>query len=272
MDVKALASRLKNLQESNRSKPRVIFSPKPEETQIRIVPYLHQANGDPFIEVYFHYDVGGERSILCPKMMYGKKCPICDLADEFRALGGKENYQMANSLSAKLRTFSPIVIRGREDEGVFIWGYGKGIYEYLLKQALDEEWGDFSDVATGIDLKVQMIKPGEPGNETGQYPRPEARFMRKSSPLLKSKPEIKSLLGGIPNFIEEGAVWDLKTFDELMAIVARLGDSDDEPDEDDTDEHHGVDVVIEDNPTATEDDSDEEPDDLVSRLANLLDD
>ena len=38
-----------------------------------------------------------------------------------------------------------MVVRGREDEGVKIYGYGKRAYENLLGYILDPDYGDITD-------------------------------------------------------------------------------------------------------------------------------
>ena len=46
--------------------------------------------------------------------------------------GDEESIKMAKNLSARQRFFSPVVVRGEEDQGVRIWGFGKMAYQELL--------------------------------------------------------------------------------------------------------------------------------------------
>lgn len=268
MDTKALADRLANLQSSGSNRPKILFSPKEEVQTIRVLPYPHQNNGEPFIEYYFHYDIAGHRSLVCPKKMYGRRCPICELADEFKDMGGKDNWGTYMDLSAKLRTYSPILIRGREDEGVFLWGYGKNIYENLLQTALDPEWGDFTDPETGLDIDVWMIPKGAPGNEKGKYPRPDMRFKRKESPLAKTKKESLALMDNIPNIVEEEEVFPCKSLEELLEIVKKYGEADEDQPEPDTSE--GTEYGSDDSSESTDDSTDDEAQELKDRLNQLL--
>ena len=52
----------------------VFWRPEDGDQDIRIVP---TADGDPFKEMWFHYNVekGG---FLCPKRNFGDDCPVCD--------------------------------------------------------------------------------------------------------------------------------------------------------------------------------------------------
>ena len=56
----------------------VFWRPEDGEQDIRIVP---TADGDPFKEMWFHYNVekGG---FLCPKRNFGDDCPVCDFASQ----------------------------------------------------------------------------------------------------------------------------------------------------------------------------------------------
>lgn len=265
MDVSKLAQRLAKLQEKSTNKPRILWSPKEELSNIRILPYKHQENNEPYIELFFHYNVAGIRSILCPKGNYGKPCPICDLAEEFKDMGGRENWKISNSFSPKLRTFSPIIIRGREDEGVFLWGYGTGVYEELISTATDPDWGDYTDILSGRDIKVKTIKPGSEGNEKGNYPKPVIRFNPNQTPLFKSAEKSKKFVDSIPNFIEEGNIWILKTNDELVSIVEKLGSSDEKSEFDYNSSRNIVDDRDKGNGNSLDD-----TDNLKSKLDKLL--
>lgn len=266
MDITALAQRLSKLQPKDDGQ-KIFWKPKEEETTIRIVPYPHHKDQNPFIEVYFHYDVGGERSIVCPKEMKGKPCPICELADEFKRLGGKDNWRTYLNLRSKLRTYSPIIIRGKEDEGVYLWGYGIQIYETLIKTAMNKKWGDFTNVDEGLDLTVQLIKKGKAGNEKGSYDKTTVFFDRESSPLAGSKKQITDILNAVPNFLEDEKVWTLKTTEELQEIVKKFADISEPSGEPEIDEG-----VQERTPIEETSSKPSTGDSLKDRLSALLDD
>ena len=189
MDMKALAERLNRVQNKGSGK-NIWFKYSEEDQSIRILPYKHQDENMSFIEVYFHYDIAGHRSIACPEKTLGEPCPICKLAEEFRTMGGRDNWEIFRDMQAKLRTYAPVIIRGKEAEGVKLWGFGKTIYESLLTTCMDE--GDITDVASGHDLNVKQIPVGAPGNDT-TYPKPICKVSFKQSPALSKKAELKKL-------------------------------------------------------------------------------
>ena len=225
MDMQALAARLGKLTDQGSSK-KTWFRPNEEDQTVRILPYPHQDGNMSFIEVYFHYDIAGHKSIACPESTLGADhpCPICRLADEFKNMGGKENWFIFRDMSAKLRTYSPVIIRGKEDQGVKLWGYGKTSYEQLLTTCMEE--GDITNLEEGHDLNVKQIPVGAPGNDS-TFPKPVCKVSFKQSPAMKNKTEAKKIIAEIPNYIEDPEVFRFMDYDQLCEIVEKLktGDS-----------------------------------------------
>ena len=94
------------------------FKPDEGDQDIRIVP---APDGDPLKEMYFHYNVGDHRGgITCPKRNFGETCPICEFASQLWREGvdknDEESKKLAKSLFVRARYFSPVVLRGREEE------------------------------------------------------------------------------------------------------------------------------------------------------------
>ena len=56
-----------------------MWRPKAGDQHIRILP---TADGDPFREFHFHYNVGKNPGIYCSKRNDGGECPICDFASK----------------------------------------------------------------------------------------------------------------------------------------------------------------------------------------------
>ena len=141
-----------------------MWKPQPGDNQIRLVPYKH--GSDPFIELSFCYNIGKVRSIISP-ITFGKECPINEAAAKLRATGNKEDFELARKIQPKMRVYAPVIVRGKESEGVKFWGFGKLVYQSLLNYFLDADYGDLSNATTGRDLTVKFTPPAA-GNAFGQ--------------------------------------------------------------------------------------------------------
>lgn len=229
MDVNALRDLVNRMNPGRADNPHkdLWFKPTEDPTVIRVLPNPHSQNNIPFFEMAFHYQVGGERSIVCPKHHDGSPCPICDLADDFRARSGKgkddPNFQVFKDLSAKARVYAPILIRGREDEGVKLWGFPVSILQFFLEKAASDDWGDFTHPTQGRDVTVQVLKPGTNANPS-KYPRPTADLKPTVTPIAKTKEEMKQILASVPDFFAlDPPLFEIKEYDELLKIVKRIG-------------------------------------------------
>jgi len=174
------------------------FKPDEGDTDIRIVP---TNDGDPLKEMFFHYNVGNHRGgVLCPKRNFGDHCPICEFASQLWREGvdnnDEESKKLAKSLFVRTRYFSPVVIRGREDEGIKVYGYGKTAYELLLGYILDPEYGDVTDINEGTDITLTYTKPNKPG----AYPQTSLKMRRNTSTLLDDAEAIPALMDHMPDF------------------------------------------------------------------------
>ena len=176
----------------------VFFRPDDGDTDIRIVP---APDGDPLKEMFFHYNVGNHQGgIMCPKRNFGERCPICDFASsvwrEAAENNDEESKKLAKSLFVRTRYFSPVVVRGREDEGIKVYGYGKTAYELLLGYILDPEYGDVTDINEGTDITLTYTKPTKPG----AFPQTNLKMRRNTSPLIEDVDAISPLLDRMPDF------------------------------------------------------------------------
>lgn len=275
MDVNALRDMVQRLNPERRDNPHrgIWFRPSEDPTVLRIVPSPHIDEDLPFFTVFSHYDIGGLKSVVCPKNMDGSPCPICDLADSFRAQSKKgaddPNFQIFKDLQAKARIYTSVLIRGREDEGVKLWGFPGGILKYFFDMVQDPDWGDFVNPLTGRDLTVQLLPPGTTAN-TGKYPRPAAKLKPVASPIFKDKDQIKELIASVPNYLElDPPLFEMKDYDELVDLVKRHYADEEEDD--------GTTISADnDLPTFDDDTPAEKPkaasDDLDSKLDDLLGD
>jgi len=195
INLDAIKSRLNSLKNTN-NRTSNIWKPDPGETQIRIVPYIHNRE-NPFIELYFHYNLG-KRSILSPAS-FGRPDPVVEFAEKLKQTGDKEDWVMGRKLEPKMRIYVPVIVRGQENEGVKFWGFGKQIYEELLAFFVDPDYGDLSDPKSGRDIVVTVKSPEEAGKtyaETSIRVKPKETPITESAEVLekiKSQPQITEL-------------------------------------------------------------------------------
>jgi hypothetical protein len=192
----------------------VFFRPDDGDTDIRIVP---AADGDPLREMFFHYNVGNHQGgIMCPKRNFGERCPICEFASslwrEAAETNDEESKKLAKSLFVRTRYFSPVVVRGREEEGIKVYGYGKTAYELLLGYILDPEYGDITDINEGTDITLTYTKPTKPG----AFPQTNLKMRRNTSPLLEDADAISPLLDRMPDF---DSLFERQTPEAIDAIL-----------------------------------------------------
>ena len=190
------------------------WRPEEGDQTIRILP---TEDGDPFKEFHFHYNVGRNPGILCPKRNHGEDCPICDFASTLWREGVENNDDAAKREAKKLfvrkRYFSPILVRGKETEGVKVWSYGKTAYETLLGYVLDPDYGDITDPETGTDIVLNYTVPGTPGS----FPKTQLKPRRRPSILCDDNvADCDDLLESIPDIESQ---FKRVTSDEVQAML-----------------------------------------------------
>ena len=209
MDINALKKKLNQLQTSTSIKDN-LWKPKPGQNQIRIVPYAHNKD-NPFIELFFHYDIGN-RSYLSP-MSFGRPDPIEEFAEKLKGSGNRDDWKLGRKLDAKMRTFVPVIERGKEREGVKFWGFGKTVYQELLSFIADPDYGDIADSVTGRDIVVDFKTAEETGRS---YPTTTLRVKPNQTPLTEDKDLLESLL---TNQTDISELYTEKTYDELSEVL-----------------------------------------------------
>jgi hypothetical protein len=201
----------------NRGGKSVFWRPEDGEQTIRLLP---TADGDPFKQYWFHYNLGKNPGFLSPKKNFGEDDALDGFIRQLYKDGNDESIKMAKNLSARQRFFSPVLVRDAEGEGVRLWGYGKMAYRELLNLVLNPEYGDITDVNEGTDLVLHYGKP--PG---AQFPQTTITPRRRPSALAKSDEEIRSLLDQIPDY---NTVFERKTPEQVQAMLDEflLGEDD----------------------------------------------
>jgi gp32 DNA binding protein like len=158
--VSSVKAKLDAMTAQGKGSKSLIWRPtRGKEEQVRIVPYRH--GSDPFSELYFHYDIGPVKTILCPHTAgVDESCPICDYTQFlYKQERSDKNYALYKRLKSRQRTYVPVIVRGDEDAGIRFWGIGKNTYTAICRLFIDAEYGDLSDPLKGRDLKVLATNP-----------------------------------------------------------------------------------------------------------------
>jgi hypothetical protein len=180
IDLKKMRSKLDRLEGKGRASS-AFWKPQDGDQTIRILPC---ADGDPFKEFWFHYNLGDNRGFLSPKRNFGEDDPLDSFVRQLFNSGSEEDIKMAKNLMARQRFFSPVIVRGEEEKGVRLWGYGKMAYKELVTLALNPDYDDITDPETGTDLVINYGKP--PG---AAFPKTTITPRRRSSTLFANDPD-----------------------------------------------------------------------------------
>jgi len=209
INIDAIRNRLNKL--NGQTKNRTLsWKPKEgEDHTVRLISFGNE-DGTPFKDLYFYYNIGSQRGLLAP-YQFGKPDPIQELITKLRDDKSKESYELAKKLYPKMRTYAPVIVRGEEDKGVQIWGFGKTVCQGLYGIMLDEDYGDITDPLTGRDIKVICTK--QPGKK---WAMTEVRPRGKESKLSSSDKQAQEWINNIPNLDD---MFELKSYDELSKIV-----------------------------------------------------
>jgi len=211
MDLDAIKTKLESLQNQT-STSNNFWKPEPGTQVVRIVPYKHNKD-NPFVELYFHYNLGQNKTYMSP-MSFGRPDPVQEFADKLKSTGDKDEWIQGKRLEPKMRTFAPVVVRGREDEGVKFWGFGKTVYQELLSVIADPDYGDITDPVNGRDIMIERQTPAEAGN---QYGKTTVRVKPNQTPLTENKDLLKRVYDNQPNVTE---LYTEPTYDELKEALA----------------------------------------------------
>lgn len=205
MDLSVIKQKLAEMNNSGNNNERekvdyekVFWKPTPGKHQVRVVPSVHNPTF-PFTELKFHYGVGKYPMVALSN--FGKQDPIEEFTKELRKTSDRDNWSLAGKLTPKTRVFAPVVVRGEEEHGVRLWGFGKTIYKALLALAEDEDVGDYTDVVNGFDLVVEQVQ-GNP------YPETTVRIKPKMSPLSNDTAQAEIWMKEQPNPLESFTQYD----------------------------------------------------------------
>ena len=206
IDIERVRARMDKLQ--NKGGDSRFWRPEDGETVIRIIP---MSDGDPFKDYWFHYNLGKNPGFLSPKKNFGEEDPLNDFVRQLFNEGTDDSIKMAKNLMARQRFFSPVIVRGEEEKGVRIWGYGKMAYEKLLSLVLNPEYGDITDPDEGTDLVIHYGKP-----VGASFPQTKITPRRKNSLVDEDSAKVAEYLETVPDL---GSLFDRKTPEEVGQLL-----------------------------------------------------
>jgi len=227
LNLDAIKAKLNQLNKAD-DKKQNLWKPEAGKTRVRIVPYVHRKE-NPFLELYFHYDIG-KKSMLSP-ISFGNADPIVEFAEKLKKTGDKDEWIMGRKIEPKMRTYVPVIIRGKESEGVKFWGFGKTIYTELLSIISDADYGDITDLMNGRDIDVEFT----PADSPGSFPKTAIRVKPNTQPATEDK-EIAQKIMNQPEITD---IFPEPTYEELESALAEWmnpenADSDVETEEEET--------------------------------------
>tara|TARA_R100000081_G_C4789601_1_gene156754 strand:+ start:245 stop:997 length:753 start_codon:yes stop_codon:yes gene_type:complete len=209
MDLNAIKNRLNQLQTTN-NRTSNLWKPQPGNQIVRIVPYKFNKD-NPFIELYFHYDLGG-KNYLSP-MSFGRPDPIEEFAQKLKGTGSKDDYRLGRKVEAKMRTYAPVIVRGEENQGVKFWGFGKTVYQELLSIIADPDYGDITDAVNGRDIAVQFKTAEETGKS---FPSTSIRVKPNQTPITEDASLLESLTENQKNITE---IYQEQSYEDLTQAL-----------------------------------------------------
>ncbi len=210
MDINAIKSKLTQLQSTTSTKDN-FWKPEPGTQVVRVVPYKHNKD-NPFIELFFHYNLGNNKTYLSP-LSFGRPDPVAEFADKLKSTGNKDEWIQGKRLEPKMRTFAPVIVRGKESEGVKFWGFGKTVYQELLGVIADPDYGDITDATNGRDIGIERQTPAEAGN---QYGKTTVRVKPNQTAITEDAEQLQGIFDNQADLTE---LYTEPTYDELKEAL-----------------------------------------------------
>ena len=209
IDLEAIKRKLNQLQTTGARRDN-LWKPEPGKQVVRIVPYQHDRN-NPFQELYFHYDLG-KKNYLSP-ITHGKADPVVEFCEKLKNSGNSDEWKLGKKMEPKMRTYVPVLIRGKESEGVKLWGFGKQVYTELLGVIADPDYGDITDPVSGRDIAVEFKTAEETG---ASFPSTSIRVKPNQTPITEDASLLESLTENQKNITE---IYQEQSYEELTTAL-----------------------------------------------------
>ena len=212
LDINLIRNRLNTYSQTSNKKSSIsehIWKPTPGNSTIRILPNKYSQNY-PFVELSFYYFIKN-RPFLCPAAL-GHADPIMEKIKLLENTGDYNDRKLARQIRPKLRIFAPVFVRGKEYEGVKVWGFGTKVHQSLLTY-MDGEYGDITDLQTGTDLIVTYVK----GANDAAFPT--TQIMPKRNTSLAFDPNDTKLRDLFQNQVNIRELFVEPTYEELQEAL-----------------------------------------------------
>jgi len=132
---------------------------------VRFVPPTPEMKS-PFLISHQHYlrVPGADRPVVfaCPMKLAGRHCPACAYAQKLQNSGNQADRKQAWEFMPRMRVFANVIDREDEASGPKVLGFGKMIYESLIKLRMDEyTGGDYTHPENGFDIVIDRTGMGK---------------------------------------------------------------------------------------------------------------
>ena len=179
------------------------------ENLVRILP---PRDGKlPYRRVGVHYKLAGSGMVYCPNVVFGERCPICEVVDDLRKLKSAGAVQLAQRLIVVERFLMNLIPLDRGDLRVKQYLAPKTVRLHLIKAMLDPDYGDITDLKTGRNVVIEKAQGG--GGFVNYFVRVKPKQVSVDE-ILGRKFDIDE----IPDF-DEFLVRKMKTYDELKTVL-----------------------------------------------------
>jgi len=150
------------------------YKPKEGRNKIVILPFEIKSEKHPLVatnqqgweigeqdyvmDIYIHRRIGPmDKDIVCPLKSYNKKCPICELEEEYKEQGKDKE---AGLLRSSRRAFYNVINVNKPEAGVLIFGVSHKLFEIELidesrASAEDDSYINFSDLNNGCVIEFR---------------------------------------------------------------------------------------------------------------------
>ena len=135
-----------------------------------------------------------------------------EFGDKLKSTGNSDDWKAGKKLEPTMRCYVPIIVRGKESEGVKFWGFGKSVYQELLGFISDPDYGDITDPVAGRDISVEFKAADQTGKS---YPETSIRVKPNQTPVTSDKGVLEKL-GNQPKATD---IFKEYTYDEMTKLL-----------------------------------------------------